>query len=184
VLPPARSHVVIYTYMGVFPRTEAGALRLLAESARLAVRGGAARLIVKTTAEAYRIPTIEENVSALEYADTVARHEPRATRPPQDTGIYDQARSIVDAVLELSDDVGDALVGAFARGYLDVPYCLHPDNAGQTRGYLDAAGNLRWKRIGSLPIRASADVISGRPMTSTELINSLSYVEKTYDRIA
>ncbi|MBB5872728.1 methylaspartate mutase epsilon subunit [Allocatelliglobosispora scoriae] len=183
LLPQARSHVVIYTYMGVFPRTEAGALRLLAESARLAVRGGAARLIVKTTAEAFRIPTVAENVTALEYAATIARQELRATRPPQDTGVYDQARSIVDATLELSTDIGAALVGAFARGYLDVPYCLHPDNAGETRGYLDAAGNLRWKRIGSLPIRASADVVSARPMTSVELINSLSYVERTYDRI-
>jgi len=180
LLPDVPSHIVIYTYMGVYPRTAAGARRLLASSARLAVRTGAARLIVKTAAEAYRIPSIAENVDALELAAAVAAGERRAPGP-DDTGIYSQARAIVDAVLETSADVGAALVAGFARGYLDVPYCLHPDNAGRTRGFLDATGRLRWRRIGSLPIRACADQITGAPMTSTELVDALSYVERTYD---
>ncbi|MEU5943331.1 hypothetical protein ABZ807_30160 [Micromonospora sp. NPDC047548] len=58
LLPELDSHVVLYTYMGVYPRTRDGAPRLLGAAARLAVRGGAAHLIVKTPAEAYRIPTI------------------------------------------------------------------------------------------------------------------------------
>lgn len=180
LLPDVSTHLVIYTYMGVYPRTAAGARRLLAESAGLAVRGGAARLIVKTAAEAYRIPTIAENVDALELAGAVARAE-RRTPPAGETGVYEQARAMVDAVLELSSDVGAALVAGFARGYLDVPYCLHPDNAGRTRGYLDATGRLRWRGIGALPIRDSADRITGTPMTSTELLDSLSYVERAYD---
>ena len=65
-LPDVDSHVVIYAYMGVYPRTNGGALRLLSDAARLAVRTGAARLIVKTIAEAYRIPSIADNVDALE----------------------------------------------------------------------------------------------------------------------
>uniref|UniRef100_UPI000A3A0410 methylaspartate mutase n=1 Tax=Streptomyces sp. NRRL B-24572 TaxID=1962156 RepID=UPI000A3A0410 len=65
-------HVVLYTYMGVYPRTEQGATRLLEASARLAVRSGAGRLIVKTTAEAHRLPTVEENVRALETAAATA----------------------------------------------------------------------------------------------------------------
>jgi methylaspartate mutase epsilon subunit len=183
LLPQADSHIVIYTYMGVFPRTTNGALQLIAESARLAVRTGAARLIVKTTAEAFRIPTIEENISALEYAQSVAASTRPSQTGPEDTGIYAQARAIVDAVRELSDDVGLALVGGFARGYLDVPYCLHPDNPGRTRGVVDASGRLRWRHIGSLPIRESADLTIGRQMTSVELISALSYVEQTYDRL-
>jgi methylaspartate mutase epsilon subunit len=182
LLPDTQSHIVVYTYMGVFPRTAAGALRLVAESARLAVRTGAARLIVKTTAEAFRIPTIEENVTALEYAAATAALERRAP-PPDDTGIHAQAKSIIEAVRELSTDIGSALVAGFARGYLDVPYCLHPDNAGRTRGVIDASGRLQWDRIGSLPIRESADLATGRRMTSVELVDALSYVEQTYDRL-
>jgi methylaspartate mutase epsilon subunit len=61
-------HIVVYTYMGVFPKTTTGANEIIAESARIAKFGKAQRLIVKTPAEAYRIPTISENISSLELA--------------------------------------------------------------------------------------------------------------------
>ena len=63
-LPAIDTHVVVYAYMGRFPRTPRGASRLLADAARLAVRTGAARLIVKTTVESVRIPSVAENVAA------------------------------------------------------------------------------------------------------------------------
>ncbi len=74
-------HVVLYTYMGVYPATEAGAELLLDSSAQLAVRGGAQRLIVKTVAEAHRIPTVAENVAALERAARVSREALRDDCP-------------------------------------------------------------------------------------------------------
>jgi methylaspartate mutase epsilon subunit len=180
LLPDTESHIVVYTYMGVFPRTVSGAQRLLAESARLAVRTGAARLIVKTAAEAFRIPTIAQNVTALETAADAAR-APGRPWPAVDTGIYAQARAMVEAVVDLADDVGRALRLAFARGYLDVPYCLHPDNLGRTRGYLDPAGRLCWQRIGALPIRHAVDLGGSGRMTSTDLLAALSYIERKFD---
>ena len=182
LLPDVDSHVVIYAYMGVYPRTTQGASALLAEAARLAVRTGAARLIVKTTAEAHRIPTIADNVDALETAAAAAaeeRHLP-VGGSPSDTGVYAEARALVEAVLDLGPDLGRALGDAFRLGYLDVPYCLHPDNAGRTRAHIDASGRLNWSDIGSMPIR---EVV--RPakveLTSTELLASLSYVERKFD---
>lgn len=85
LLPDVDWHVVIYAYMGVYPRTESGALQLLGEAARLAVRTDSARLIVKTVAEAFRIPTIAENVQALEHAAKVAADEPRRRPRPGPT---------------------------------------------------------------------------------------------------
>jgi len=74
-------HLVLYTYMGVFPRTPEGARDLLRVSVGVAREGGADRLIVKTVAEAHRIPTVEENIEALELAD---RHfRALAAAPPQ-----------------------------------------------------------------------------------------------------
>jgi methylaspartate mutase epsilon subunit len=142
LLPDVQSHIVIYSYMGVYPCTPDGARRLLAESARLAVATGAARLVVKTSSEAFRIATIEENVQALEEAAleaSAARDASQARGTSRaavagDTRIYAQARALISAVLNLADDVGLALLRAFSRGYLDVPYCLHPDNAGRSRG--------------------------------------------------
>jgi methylaspartate mutase epsilon subunit len=179
-LPHARTHVVIYTYMGVYPRTPHGALRLLAESARLAVRSGASRLIVKTAAEAHRIPTVTENVTALEHAAMAALGVvPVAT--VSDTGIYAQAKALVDNVLSLDDDLGRALVDAFARGHLDVPYCLHPDNAGRARGFLDASGRLEWQQIGALPIGEFVSLPATGRMTSADLLSALRFVERKFD---
>jgi methylaspartate mutase epsilon subunit len=182
-LPGVDYHIVVYAYMGTYPRTPGGASRLLAEAARLAVRTGSARLIVKTVAEAYRIPTIAENVTALETAAAAARSSAVDGSETEDTGVYAEARALVDAVCDLSADLGPALVEAFRRGYLDVPYCLHPDNAGRTSSYLDTDGRLRWSRLGSMPLpeavrargRATVDV------TAAGLLASLSYVERKFD---
>jgi methylaspartate mutase epsilon subunit len=176
-------HVVVYTYMGVYPRTPDGASALLEASARLAVRTGAERLIVKTVAEAHRIPTIEENVQALETAARVAADERRNPEwtAVEDSGIYAESRALIEAVLDLDPDIGRALTHAFDRGYLDVPYCLHPDNAGRTRSYIDSDGRLQWAAIGSMPIVHVAGAARPRQLTSADLLASLSYVERTFD---
>jgi methylaspartate mutase epsilon subunit len=183
LMPDADSHIVLYAYMGVYPRTPAGADGLLAEAARLAVRTGAARLIVKTAAEAHRIPSIAENVSALEAAATAAAEERLAEAPgkPGDTGIYAEAHALVEAVLNLDADIGQALVEAFRRGYLDVPYCLHPDNAGRSRSYLDSSGWLHWSRIGSMPIAETLRPPGSTELTAAGLLAALSFVERKFD---
>ncbi|MCE6996503.1 methylaspartate mutase [Saccharothrix sp. S26] len=176
-------HVVLYTYMGVFPRTRRGASALLERAAELAVRTGAERLIVKTTAEAHRIPTVEENVTALRTASRAAARTSRGGTVA-DTGVLAEARAIVEAVLDLAPDLGVALVRAVERGYLDVPYCLHPDNAGRTRAVVDRTGRLRWSRTGSLPLAGVVQAAPGVEITSTELLRSLSHVERTFDDLA
>jgi methylaspartate mutase epsilon subunit len=175
-------HVVVYTYMGLFPATEAGARALLRQSARLAVHAGAARLVVKTTAEAHRIPTVAENVVALEEAAEAAR---TAGPAPSivDTGLLAEARALVEACLELDPDIGRALVAAFRKGLLDVPYCLHAANAGQARGRIAADGRLEWADTGLLPIApplgGATDGVSAR-----ELLEMLSYVRTGFDALA
>ncbi|MFH9011594.1 amino acid--tRNA ligase-related protein [Streptomyces sp. NPDC017943] len=176
-------HVVLYAYMGVFPRTERGATRLLEDAAHLAVRSGAARLIVKTAAEAHRIPTVGENVRALETAAAAAALAERdGTGAPADGAVYREARSFVEAVLELSDDPGRALRTAFARGVLDVPYCLHPDNAGRSRSFLAPDGTLRWSAVGRMPAVPYAAPGASGPMTSTGLLRALHTLADRYDR--
>jgi methylaspartate mutase epsilon subunit len=188
LLPDVESHIVIYTYMGVYPRTALGALSLLAESAQLAVRTGASRLIVKTAAEAHRIPTIVDNVNALETAAAAAAAErlAPATAPVGDTGILAEARALIEGVLGLGPDLGRALADAFRLGLLDIPYCLHPDNAGRTRSRIDESGRLQWARVGSMPIRPELGPGPGGSveLSSTELLESLSYVERRFDDTA
>jgi len=176
-------HVVVYTYMGVYPASREGALRLLGDSAALAVRGGAERLIVKTPAEAFRIPAIEENVESLQYAAAAATAAAAAgpAPPPADTGVLAEARALIGATLELSPDVGTALLAAFRRGYLDVPYCLHPDNAGAARSRIDASGRLAWAAAGAMPIAPPPGGPGRHRFTSFELLAALSHVRNSYD---
>ena len=172
-------HLVLYSYMGVYPRTHRGALDLLRASARLAARTRTERLIVKTVAEAERIPTIAENVRALTVAAAAARDtEPSDT--VEDTGVLAEARALVDAVLELHPDTSRALAAAFARGYLDVPFCLHPDTAGNARAAIDGDGRLRWTAVGAMPITPSMN--PSPAVTSGRLLTALQHVARTYDR--
>ena len=182
LLPPDSWHVVVYAYMGAYPETEAGAYLLLGKAAELAVTAGAQRLIVKTVAESRCIPTVEENVAALEHAAAVARRSvPAGATASVDSQTYAEARALVDAVLDLDADPGRALLAAFARGYLDIPYCVHPDNAGRTRSYLDEDGALRWAGTGTLPLAHLVSTTHPRRVTSAGLLADLSYVRRTHD---
>jgi methylaspartate mutase epsilon subunit len=185
LLPDVDTHVVIYAYMGVYPRTPSGARMLLEEAARLAVRTGAARLIVKTVAEAHRIPSIADNVGALETAAEAAAAERGApvTSAVEDTGIYAEARALIHAVLDLRRDLGRALTEAFRSGYLDVPYCLHPDNARRTRSYIDRDGRLQWSSIGAMPIHHVVRPTGSAELTASGLLAALSYVERKFDSV-
>jgi methylaspartate mutase epsilon subunit len=181
LLPVRDWHVVVYAYMGVFPGTAAGAYRLLGQAAQLAVTTGAERLIVKTVAESRRIPTIEENVAALEHAAAVAAAPPALAVAAGDSQTYTEAAAIVEAVRNLGPDLGPALLTAFERGYLDVPYCLHPDNRGRTRAFLDTDGRLRWASTGALPIAGLVARVPERRVTSASLLADLSYVQRKFD---
>lgn len=184
LLPTDNWHVVIYAYMGVYPESALGAYRLLAHAAELAVVTGSERLIVKTVAEARRIPTIAENVVALEFASRSAAAAPREEVGEKylgDSQIYLEARALVDAVLNLGPDLGTSLYTAFQRGYLDVPYCLHPDNAGRARSYIDSGGRLRWSDIGSLPLGRTVERSTAKKVTAAGLLRDLFHVRGQFD---
>jgi methylaspartate mutase epsilon subunit len=182
LLPVPDWHVVIYTYMGLYPATDEGATRLLGQSARLAVYSGSERLIVKTVAESRGIPTVAQNVAALRFAGSFAPTDVTPIAADQDSATYEEASDLVEAVLDLAPDVGRALLRAFDRGYLDVPYCLHPDNRGRTRSYVADDGWLRWSDTGSLPVRRPVRDGNHR-VTSDGLLADLSYIRRTFDDV-
>ncbi|MGW2186576.1 methylaspartate mutase [Streptomyces sp. NPDC001719] len=182
LLPDTDWHVVIYAYMGVYPTSPEGTYGLLGAAAELAATTGSERLIVKTEAESLRIPTVEENISALEYAAAAAaRARPAGAPPDADSQTYAEAAALISAVLNMAPDLGQALLLAFRRGYLDIPYCLHPDNAGRSRSYIDGSGRLRWADIGRLPLSGVVGTGGARSVTSGELLESLSYMRRKFD---
>ena len=186
-LPDVDWHVVIYTYMGVFPSTLEGAQALLDESVRLASESGAERLIVKTALEAFRIPTIEENVEALERAADLALRVRRMSMADgmyfdiyeSDSETYIEARRLIEAVLELDTDIDTALLKAFERGILDIPFCLHPDNRNESRSVIAADGRLQWRDTGQMPLPQPHHATDA--LTADGLLASLSFTASRYD---
>jgi methylaspartate mutase epsilon subunit len=182
-LPDTQWHIVFYAYMGVYPRTSRGAVLLMEQAARTAVRAGAARVIVKTEAEAHRIPTIEENIRALEASARAAETAGPRVAEAGDSGVLAEARALVEAVLDIDPDVGRALPRAFERGRLDLPFCLHPDNRGQARSYIGDDGYLRWLSTGNMPIPVPVDSVVPTRLTADALLMMLHHVEQRYDRV-
>ncbi|MFI6170601.1 methylaspartate mutase [Nocardia sp. NPDC051052] len=177
-------HVVFYTYMGLFPRTPDGATRLIRDSARLAMATGCERMIVKTVSEAWQIPSVAENIAALRIASEEADGplDPAAPAEAQYFGeVLDEARTLIDTVLDLDPDVGVALLRAFADGLLDVPYCLHSDNLGATTSVIDEQGALRWGKLGRLPLPACAGREDLARLGSDALYGMLDHVANSYD---
>lgn len=180
-------HIVVYTYMGVFPRSAEGARRLLDLSVDVAVRAGAERLIVKTAVEAFRIPTVAENIEALEGAAARARVGAASSSLPgrdevDHEDVLREAARLVDAVRPLAGDIGTALTRAFADGILDVPYCIHPDNRGLTQAAIDAEGRLRWARLGRLPLAGLVRTADHGRVRAAEFLGMLNYVAERSDR--
>lgn len=179
-------HIVLYSYMGQFPRTVAGANLLVRRGAELAVLGGAERIVVKTSAEAYRLPTVAENVESLRAVSATAQRcaETSGAGQVDCAEMLQECSALVGAVLQLSDDIGTALLKAFATGLLDVPFCLHQDNRGATGTLIDARGRLVWAATGNLPLPGGSQRSGGRRVGSRELLRMLGHTADRYDRLA
>ena len=176
-------HVVFYTFMGLFPETAAGAERLIRDSAEIARIAGVARLIVKTAAEARGIPTIAENVTALNWARESA--DAIAELPGTDAldwadRIETEAERLIETTLRQSDDVGEALGRAFAAGLLDVPFCPHPANRNRTRASVDPeTGAVIWSSVGDMPLEPPAG--NAARLDAATFHRTLEVVRQRYD---
>lgn len=179
-------HVVFYAFMGLFPETWEGALALMERSARIAARGGAQRLIVKTVAEAHGIPTVEDNVAALVQARTTADAEleaPEGSALTWADAVEDEAERLLAGALALGGSAGEALVNGFAAGALDVPFCPHPSNRNAARTAIDPdTGALFWADPGAMPLpRYSRRAVP--PLTAAGLSEMLTWNRRRYDSL-
>lgn len=155
-LADVQTHMVFYTFMGLFPETPWGAEAIIRRSAEIARDGGAARLIVKTAREAVGIPSIKDNIAALNWASAAA--SPALTALSAEAMnwadvLEEEAGRLISAVEGLHDDVGQALIAAFEHGVLDVPHCIHRDNRNEARTGIDPeTGAQIWLSTGQMPL--------------------------------
>ena len=148
---------VFHQYMAAFPPDEAKSRAMLHGSAVTARLSEATRLMLKTMAEAARIPTAEQNIESL----LLVRSALTETEPPpvpaeaeaEEDLIVRETSAILDAILALDGaDLGDRIVAAVERGIFDVPFSPNVWNAGRAVPLRDTAGAVRFADTGGIPL--------------------------------
>lgn len=148
---------VIYSqYMAAFPQVPEKAEDLIYNSAKTAALSGATRLLTKTPVEAYKIPTLVDNLQGIllngrgildakncDINEDVISHECQM--------IESEVDAIFDSVMKAGfGSLTQGVVNAFSKGYLDVPFSPSIHNRGEVSTARDASGAVRFLSFGQL----------------------------------
>lgn len=149
-------NTVFHQYMAAFPSDPQRAADLIYNSAITAALSGATRVITKTPSEAFKIPTLEDNLHGLNLV-----HRGIAAAPQHkvcETRLTEECRLIrreVEAILDSTifcgnGDIAQGVVNGFAKGFLDIPFSPSVYNRGEVMTARDAEGAVRFLATGQL----------------------------------
>jgi methylaspartate mutase epsilon subunit len=147
---------VFHQYMAAFPESAPRAEELIYNSAITMGLAGATRVVIKTPAEAIKIPTLEDNVQAISLVKRgladAAHLIADETRVAEESAIV---RREVQAMLEsvfLSGrgQLAAGVVESFRLGYLDIPFAPSIYNRGEVVTARDVDGAVRFLSCGKL----------------------------------
>lgn len=145
-------------WMGAWPTDRAQAFGLMVYGGFAGAVGGAVSVTTKSVAEAFGLPTPEENAEGLRatrmgiyLARTVSlRDLPEYVREKEI--LETEVRAIVDSILEAGDgDVAIGTVRALEAGLLDVPWSPNRECKNAVMPARDGDGYLRLVDTGNLP---------------------------------
>jgi methylaspartate mutase epsilon subunit len=151
-------NTVFHQYMAAFPNDPERAEQLIYASAVTAGLTGATRVIVKTPAEAYRIPTMEDNLHGI---DLVLKGITAAAEVEVDEEsvaaecriLRLEVQSILESVVVCGrGSLAEGVVTAFRNGYLDIPFAPSVHNAGGVVTARDTEGAVRFLSFGNLQL--------------------------------
>ncbi|HVF49519.1 MAG TPA: methylaspartate mutase subunit E [Pyrinomonadaceae bacterium] len=149
---------VFHQYMAAFPPHPERAADLIYNSAITAALSGATRVIVKTPAEAYKIPTMEDNVHGI---DLVHRGIAEAkgvqvceTRLAEECEhIRREVEAIIESIIFCGNgDIAQGVVTGFEKGLLDIPFSPSIYNRGEVMTARDTEGAVRFLSLGQLQL--------------------------------
>lgn len=151
-------NTVFHQYMAAFPNDPERAEQLIFASAVTAGLSGATRVIVKTPAEAYRIPTLEDNLHGIGLvmrgiaaAEGVQVDEERVAEECRI--LKREVQSILDSVILCGrGSIAEGVVTAFRKGYLDIPFAPSTHNRGEMVSARDTEGAVRFLSFGNLQL--------------------------------
>jgi len=183
-----QNYLVYHQWMGQFPAQRERAAALIACSAVVSSIIGADKIVVKTVDEALGVPRPEINAEACDtvrYVLRTFRSAENVTSPMIESEaalIRSEARSILDAVFNIpGSDFWDSVFQAFHRGFLDVPFAPHADNANKLLSVRDAAGSIRIADAADVPITHEDAQLERELLESREDRNDKTYRQMLAD---
>lgn len=151
-------NTVFSQYMAAFPQDMQRAKDLIYHSAITATLAGATRVIVKTPVEAYKIPSLEDNLLGIGLV-TQGIRDARSSgideaRVQQEEEIIEQEfQAIFDSVLYCGHgSVVKGIIEAFHKGYIDIPFAPSTYNRGKVMTARDVTGAVRFLSTGDLQL--------------------------------
>lgn len=190
-------NAIFHQYMAAFPMTEAGAQELIRESATTAALAGATRMLTKTAVEAFRIPSMEDNLAALQLCrlgidQAKEMQVDEMAVEAEERIIRSEVESILTGVIACGKgSLTAGIVKAFETGVIDIPFAPSIYNRGQVMGARDTTGAVRFLDTGHLTLESEIesfhrDRISDRFHQEGMLLNEDNHllIEKDTLRIA
>jgi methylaspartate mutase epsilon subunit len=156
----ARSDLEVFTafhqYMAAFPASRERSAELIRASAATAALAGPTRILIKTAAEATGIPTVHDNIEAMEqvrqgFVDAVGLRPDQVRLAEEEELITREVDDILDSLrLCGGDDLAQGVIRGFGSGWLDIPFAPSDYNAGRVMTARDCEGAVRYLSVGNL----------------------------------
>lgn len=151
-------NTVFHQYMAAFPPCFKRADELIRSSAMTAARSGATRLIGKTPVEAFRIPTLKDNIIGIELiqgglAGASDIHVDEAQVGEECAVIRREVDAIFESIVLCGNgDIAQGVVNGFEMGLIDIPFSPSVHNRGEVMTMRDVEGAVRFLATGNLKL--------------------------------
>ena len=147
---------VFHQYMAAFPDKPRLAEDLIYQSAITAGLSGASRVIAKTPVEAYKIPTMADNMHGLSLVmrglSSAGEEHVDEVRVAEECAIIRrEAQAIFDSLLLCGrGSITEGVITGFREGYIDIPFAPSIYNKGEVMTARDNEGAVRFLSVGNL----------------------------------
>ncbi|MEA3512188.1 MAG: methylaspartate mutase, partial [Campylobacterota bacterium] len=152
----ATINLVYHQWMGAFPRDKFKSDSLIDAGAMIAGMVKADKIITKTRAEAFGIPTKEDNaqaVSNVKYTLNMLKGIPDFVDEQEEENLTNQVDEIFEAIFnDKADTLWRKIFNSIKNGIIDVPFSPHIINNNELITVRDDQSNIRIYKKGKLPI--------------------------------
>jgi methylaspartate mutase epsilon subunit len=177
---------VFHQYMAAFPDDAGRAEELIYNSAITAALTGATRMIAKTPVEAYRIPSMEDNVQGLHLvmrgvAAARSEHIDESRLKTECDMIRIEVQAMLDSVIYSGNgSITEGIINAFREGFLDIPFAPSIYNQGEVMTARDAEGAIRFLNVGNLQLDREAREFHRERMQERRRMEGLRSEKQNY----